>query len=79
MAVRRANHYTKQAVLKLILETKLFIFVRLFISSTMRLLSIILLNLVVIDFVNQYLLQYYHSLRKRNNGLKVTKIRDKYF
>ena len=38
-----------------------------------------MLNLVVIDIVNQYLLKYYHNLRKKNNGFMVTKIRDKYF
>ena len=31
------------------------------------------------DFVNQYLLQYYHNLSKKNNGLRVSKIRGKYF
>ena len=34
---------------------------------------------VLFHFVNQYLLQYYHNLRKKNNGLMVIKIRDKYF
>ena len=38
------------------------IFICLFIGSTMCSVSIILLNLMV-DFVNQYLLQYYHNLR----------------
>ena len=36
-------------------------------------------DFVVDDIVNEHLLQYHNNLRKKNNGLMVTKIRGKYF